>query len=174
MLPPGRARLDTKPCPTGSTTSTKTIGMVRVRGCSAATAGEVPARIPEYSCSLHAWRDLLQELQPFPAQTVFVIHEASGVAAGSGQAIDEAGADRIGDAREHDRQRAGDTLQGGYAQGAACQDDIRRERNQFRRVSALAVDIVRAPAGVDPHIAAVVPAQFLQTLLERREAGVTV
>jgi hypothetical protein len=65
-------------------------------------------------------------------------------------------------------------LQGGYAQGAAGQDHIRRERNQFRRVSALEIDIFRAPAGVDPHIAAVVPAQFLQTLLERREAGLTV
>src|SRR5262249_10089190 len=130
--------------------------------------------VSQYSCSHHARRDLLQELQPFPAQTVFIIHESSGVAAGPGQAIDEAGADWIGDAREHDRQRAADTLQGGYAQGAAGQDDIRRERNQFRRVSALAVSIVRAPAGVDPHIAAVVPAQLFQTLLERLEPGLTV
>ena len=30
MLPPGRAKLLTKPAPTGSTTCTNTIGMVRV------------------------------------------------------------------------------------------------------------------------------------------------
>jgi hypothetical protein len=37
---------------------------------------------------------------------------------------------------------------------------------------ALAIDIVRAPAGVDPHIA-VAPAQLLQDLPERRYAGLT-
>src|SRR5262249_45619591 len=45
MLPPGRARLCTKPCPTGSDTLTKTIGMVRVCCRSAATAGVLLARI---------------------------------------------------------------------------------------------------------------------------------
>ena len=37
---------------------------------------------------------------------------------------------------------------------------------------ALAIDIVLAPAGVDPHIA-VAPAQLLQDLPERRYAGLT-
>ena len=36
MLPPGRARLSTKPAPTGSTTPTNTIGTVRVACCNAA------------------------------------------------------------------------------------------------------------------------------------------
>jgi len=36
---------------------------------------------------------------------------------------------------------------------------------------SLAVNIVRAPTNVDPHIAAIAPAQLLQGLLERREAG---
>src|SRR5437764_11895526 len=38
-LPPGRARLSTKPAPTGSDTSTNTIGTVRVDSCRAATGG---------------------------------------------------------------------------------------------------------------------------------------
>ena len=39
MLPPGRAKLATKPCPTGSLTTEKTIGMVRVACFSAAMTG---------------------------------------------------------------------------------------------------------------------------------------
>ena len=37
--------------------------------------------IPKNRRSLHAWRDLLKQLQPFPAQTVFDSHEAGYVAA---------------------------------------------------------------------------------------------
>src|SRR6516162_7114780 len=44
MLPPGRARLWTNPWPTGSITSTKTIGIVRVCCSRAATAGVLLAR----------------------------------------------------------------------------------------------------------------------------------
>src|SRR5262249_33125772 len=58
------------------------------------------------------------------------------------------------------------------AHGVTGQKDIRGERDQFRRVLALAIDIVLAPAGVDPHIA-VAPAQLLQDLPERRYAGLT-
>ena len=46
-------------------------------------------------------------------------------------------------------------LQGRRAEGATGQHDVRRERDKFRRVFAIAVGIVRAPSGVDPHIAAV-------------------
>ena len=44
-LPPGRARLATKPAPTGSITCTNTIGTVRVACCNAATVGLAVARI---------------------------------------------------------------------------------------------------------------------------------
>ena len=54
------------------------------------------------------------------------------------------------------------------------QDDVRRERDQFRRVFANAVGIARAPANVDPHVAAVGPAQLLQPLHERRDAGLMI
>src|SRR5271169_5141305 len=64
-------------------------------------------------------------------------------------------------------------LQRQYARSATGQDDVWPERDQFRRISTFAVDIVRAPAGVNPHIAAVAPAQSLQGLLKRREGGLT-
>ena len=93
-LPPGRARLSTKPAPTGSGTCANTIGTLRV------------------ACS----------------------NGASGRA-------------------------------------ATGQDDVRRERDQFRRISANVVGIARAPAIVDPHVAADRSSPFLQPLQERPEAG---
>src|SRR5262249_17109558 len=56
-----------------------------------------------------------------------------------------------------------------HAQRAAGQYEVWRQRDQFRRVSAIAIDIVLAPAGVDPDVAAVAPSQLLQGLLERRQ-----
>ena len=76
-LPPGRARLSTKPAPTGSATTANTIGTVRV------------------ACS-----------------------------------------------------------NGPTVEAAMGQDDVRRERDQFRRVSANLGGIARGPAIVDPHVAA--------------------
>src|SRR5262245_57999418 len=49
------------------------------------------------------------------------------------------------------------------------ENDIRRERNQFGRVSANVVGIDSSPANVDPQVAADGPAEFLQLLLERAE-----
>jgi hypothetical protein len=47
---------------------------------------------------------------------------------------------------------------------ATSQDDVRRERGQFRRISANAFGIAGGPAIVNLHVAAVGPAQFLQPL----------
>jgi len=119
----------------------------------------------------HLRRNLLEQFQPFAAKPVFEIHEAGNVAAWPRQAIDEARADRIGHGREHDRQGAGEMLQCRHADGGVGQEDVRCERDQFLRVSARPVGIVLAPADVDPYIAGIAPAQLLQGLLERREAG---
>src|SRR5262249_19498596 len=112
-----------------------------------------------------------EQFQPFPAQAVFEIHKAGNVAARPGQVIDEAGADRIGYAIEHNRNRPGLPPQRRHAQGASSQDDVRRECDQFCRVCAVAVAVVSPPAGGAPHVAAGAPAQLLQDLWERREAG---
>src|SRR4029079_4200987 len=66
----------------------------------------VPERIAGISkdCrSRHVWRDLLEQLQPFPAQTVFEEQEPGSVTAWSGKAIYKAAADRIDDTHKHDR-----------------------------------------------------------------------
>ena len=94
-LPPGRARLATKPAPTGSTTIANTIGTVRV------------------ACS--------------NGPTVAV---------------------------------------------AMGQDDVGRERDQFRRVSANVVGIGRGPADVDPHVAADRSSPIAASALQERcDAG---
>jgi hypothetical protein len=62
-------------------------------------------------------------------------------------------------------------LQCHYGRTASSQDDVRRKRNQFRCVSASSIGITGAPAGVDPHVAAIDPAQLLQALQECREAS---
>ena len=51
------------------------------------------------------------------------------------------------------------------------QDDVGRERGQFRRVPANLGGIGRGPAGVDAHVAADGPTQQRQSLVECRHAG---
>jgi hypothetical protein len=62
--------------------------------------------------------ELLEQLQPFPAQAVFEQEETGGVAARLRQAIDEAGTDRIDDGREHDWHGAGGLQQRPHSRGA--------------------------------------------------------
>src|SRR5262249_23822886 len=63
--------------------------------------------IPNDRRSRYAGRDLFEHLQPFPAQTVFVRDEPSGIAARSRETVDEAGADWIRHDHEHDWHGAG-------------------------------------------------------------------
>ena len=107
----------------------------------------------------------------FRAHAVFELHETGGVAARPRQALDEAGADRVGDITNTIGTVRVACCNGRHARGGIRQDNVRRERDQFGGVSANAVGIVRGPAGVNPHVAAVGPAQLLQRLQERREAG---
>ena len=48
---------------------------------------------------------------------------------------------------------------------------VRRGRNQFRCISTSSIGITGAPAGVDPHVAAINPAKLLQALQKCRAAS---
>src|SRR5262249_4479448 len=87
------------------------------------------------------------------------------------KAIDEAGADGVNDIHEHHRQSARRLLQRHHGRGTGGQDDIWGERDQFCCGSATAVGIHRAPTVVDSHAATDGPAQLLQPLSERGDAG---
>src|SRR5215475_2561068 len=90
-----------------------------------------------------------------------------------GQAIDDTRAYRISDGREHDGQSAAEMLQSCHGYGAAGQDDVGREREQFRSIFCAPVGVVLGPADVDPHITSNIPAQFLQALVERCKSILT-
>jgi hypothetical protein len=112
-------------------------------------------------------------LQPFSAHAVLEHREPGRVAARPCQARDETGADRIDDGHEHDRHSAGGLQQRrrGCSPGRT-HEDVRRQCSQFRRLPAQVVGVGRG-ASVDPQVAAVAPAQLLQGLCERREAGLS-
>jgi hypothetical protein len=130
-------------------------------------------RIPKDGHSCNARRDLLEQFKPFPAQIIFEQEEAGGVAAGPRQALDEAGADRVYEDHEHDRHGAGHFQQRCHRRRARSgQDDMRRESGQFGRLLAKDIGVRRGPAGIDPHVTAVDPAQLLQRLSECSQTGV--
>src|SRR3974377_429897 len=62
-------------------------------------------RIPQYYYSRETGCNLLEQFKPFSTQAIFELHEAGGIAARLRQALDETGADWIGDDRKHDRNR---------------------------------------------------------------------
>src|SRR5262245_11671130 len=55
----------------------------------------------------HSWRNFLEHLQPFDAQTVFKTDKACDVVTWPPQAINETSTDRIDNVREHDWHSAG-------------------------------------------------------------------
>ena len=91
------------------------------------TGGDVG--IPEDQRSRYARCDFLEKFQPFPAQTVFELDETGGVAAWPRHALDEAGADRVGDSREHDRNGAGRLQQRRDRRTGLGKDDVGGERD---------------------------------------------
>ena len=64
-----------------------------------------PDRKDRHAC--HAGRDLLEQLQPFPAMPNSNAVKPVALPPGRARLVDEAGADRVGDADEHDRHGAG-------------------------------------------------------------------
>ena len=127
-------------------------------------------KIPKHRHPRHARRDLFEQLQPFRGEAEFIRGKTGGVPARARQARDDAHGDRVADVREHDGHGAGRLLQCLNAWGGRGQNDVRRERQKLLGISVKATGIARCPAIVDPHVAAVGPAQLLQPLLESREA----
>ena len=127
--------------------------------------------IPRDRRSRHAWRDLLEQFQPFTGHAELEIHEPSGIATWPRQAVDEAATDRIGGYWEYDRHGAGHLQQLPHGRAAGGQDDVGRERDQFRRVPANVPGMGSGPADIDLQVAANRPAQQRQPLQERSDAG---
>ena len=116
-------------------------------------------------------RDLLEQLQPFPAHAEFVSNEAGGVATRPRQAFDESGADGFGDIHEHDRHLARHLQQRHQRRVSIDHDDIRCQRDQFRRAPAQKFVVVRTDAVLDLDVAPHDPSQLLQTLTKSCHAS---
>src|SRR6516164_8995708 len=127
------------------------------------------AHIPQDADALYAGRDLLEQLQPFPAYIIVVDGETGGVAAWPRQAVDEAGSNWIGNKHEYDRQRARGLEQRLRPTGAIGEDHVGRERNQLGRDLATIVGAAGGPAVHHPHVAAIDPAQFLEPVQKSGE-----
>ena len=72
-----------------------------------------------------------QNLQPFAGEQGLDAAEASDVAAGMGQAVDESGSDRIGHVGKNDRDRLGSLLQSQGAGGTRGDEYIDLKTNQL-------------------------------------------
>ena len=100
-----------------------------------------------------------EQLQPFPAQAILELAKSGNIAARPCEASDEARADRINNQYKHNRQGAGGLKQRWQNGGASGQNNIRRERHQFRNVTWIACRIAAAPAIVDLQVASYLPPQ---------------
>src|SRR5262249_8429238 len=121
--------------------------------------------------SRHTWRNLLEQLQPFHANAVFIRGKAGGVGAGPRQAGNKARAYRTGCEREPDGHAACRALQWSDRRTARGEDHIRRERDQLGRVFAGVILIARGPAVVDRNVGPDRPTQLLQPLQKSGVAG---
>src|SRR5262249_28178532 len=120
-----------------------------------------------------ARRDLLEQPQPLPGQGRLHIDETGDVAARPGEARDEAAADWIGGGRENDGDAAR-LLQ--HRRGGGCvlrKNEVGPQLDDFPRESLHQLHIRRRPASVDPDIAALRPAELLESLAERRDKGLS-
>jgi len=99
------------------------------------------------------------------------IKKTGSVAARTRQAVHEASTDWIGYDYEYDRHGAGGLQRRSHGRTALGQNDVWRECDQFFRIFTDAPGLTGAPAILNPYVATVSPAQFLQSPQERSDAG---
>src|SRR5262252_2543591 len=121
--------------------------------------------------SRHAWRNLLEQLQPFCADSVFKGSKPSDVPTRPCQTVDERRPDWIGNLREHDWQGACHPLQWCDRCTARRENHVRRKRDQFRRVSAGVVLVAPRPTVIDRNVVPDDPTELLQSLYKCRVTG---
>ena len=114
--------------------------------------------------------DLQKRLDPLAAHLRLERAEAGDIAAGLRQALHEAGADRIRHHEEHDRDRLRELLSGRKPQRAVGDDDVGRLLDEVSGVRLGPLVIASVPADVQSDIAAVVPAETLQSPAEAVDA----
>src|SRR5262249_34056793 len=89
----------------------------------------------------------------------------------TGQTLDKAAPEWIGDDHKHNRNRAGPPQQRCCDRGSHCEDHVRCHSYQFMRVRLHAIGIGGGKTCVKPDVASLSPSQLKQPLLEHCYAG---
>jgi hypothetical protein len=83
---------------------------------------------------------------------------------------DDAAGDGVAYARKDGRDRPRLSLEGKGRRGGACHDDVGLRADQLVRERSHPIDVIAEPTKVDPHVAAIGPAQARKRLRERQKA----
>src|SRR5262249_14229351 len=115
-----------------------------------------------------------KHLKPLCRQLKTKRTEARNVTAWSGQAVDEAVADRIADYRKDDRDRRSRLLSGDRRYGAGASDDyIDLAGNEIRRQAGQTIVLAFCPPVFDRNIPPIDVASFTQPVAEGSDDGRT-
>src|SRR5207249_1311636 len=118
----------------------------------------------------YLWSYLPEQFKPFPADRIFEISKARDIAARARQALDVAGADRVSNNREHDRNSSGNLHQRDDRGAGMGHDDVGDKRDQFLGVFAHGAGTSVAPTVIDHDVLADDPTQLPETLRKCRGA----
>src|SRR6185295_5881463 len=119
--------------------------------------------------TLHIWRDLLEYLQPFSTNGRLEILEAGDISAGTGQILNEASADRIGNRDKNGRNCLRCVSDYHGRRIGPNDNNVRRECDQLLSTLAYALGHLARVTVVKPDIAAFIPAKSVKTSLKRRQ-----
>ena len=122
----------------------------------------------------HVRRHFFEQVEPFRGDRVFEKGKTSGTATRPCHAGDQAGTDRIDDAREHDRDRTGRLLQCEHDGAGKGEDDVRCKRDQLGRIAARAFAVPASPSNIEVHSVTVGPAQFPYPVRKRDKASLSI
>src|SRR5215471_11421408 len=125
----------------------------------------------ESSTACDAGGNLLEYLQPFPDQGKIDEGEAGDIAAGTRQGGHETLSYWIVDDAKHDRDGVGRLFQCGNNWRAAADDDVRCRTHHLRRVGFDSAQISTGISMLDLDIAVLGPAEGLEPLAKRNDAG---
>jgi hypothetical protein len=126
-------------------------------------------RVEEICDARDVWSDSFQQVKPLTGNRGLEIGETGEIAAGSRQALDHAGGDRVADL-DKDRGRRMGGIPDRYGDGRRIgQDHVRAQIEQLVGELARMRRVARTPAIDELDIAALYPAQRVKGLLENHD-----
>src|SRR5262245_48505377 len=117
----------------------------------------------------HTWRDFLEYLQPFSTNGRLEILEAGDISAGTGQILNDASADWIGN---HDKNGRNCLRCVSYYHGRGIgpnDNNVRSKCDQFLSAREHALGHLARVTVIKPDIAAFIPAKFVKASLKGRQ-----